>query len=378
MTRQIRVLEVIYRAERAGTETWLVGVLGHIDRSRASIDFLVHDPRPGAYDAEMIRRGARIFVSAGHRNLLRQIYQMWRIQCRYGPYDVVHSHVDYYGGFVALFARVLGVRARVVHSHNDTRSVDRAAGLPRRVYACFMKTLVRLFSTAGLGTSAAAAALMFGDDWQQDSRWRVMPACADMAPFAKPVQRRDVREGLRIPEDAIVFGHVGRFVEQKNHGFLIRVAEAIAKREKRARFLLVGGGDLRPRIERFIRERSLSDRFIVLAPRDDVPDLMLGAMDFFLFPSLYEGLGLALVEAQAAGLRCFASTAVPREAIAVPSLVTRLPLSDGPKRWADAILRIADTPAPISQAEALRAVRCRFDIDRSAEELVEFYRSVAS
>jgi glycosyltransferase involved in cell wall biosynthesis len=219
---------------------------------------------------------------------------------------------------------------------------------------------------------------MFGDDWQQDSRWRVMPACADMAPFAKPVQRRDVREGLRIPEDAIVFGHVGRFVEQKNHGFLIRVAEAIAKREKRARFLLVGGGDLRPRIERFIRERSLSDRFIVLAPRDDVPDLMLGAMDFFLFPSLYEGLGLALVEAQAAGLRCFASTAVPREAIAVPSLVTRLPLSDGPKRWADAILRIADTPAPISQAEALRAVRCRFDIDRSAEELVEFYRSVAS
>ena len=117
---------------------------------------------------------------------------------------------------------------------------------------------------------------------------------------------------------------------------------------------------------------------MILPPRDDTPRLMLGAFDFFLFPSRWEGLGLALVEAQAAGLRCFASTAVPPEAIVIPSLVKQLPLSAGPEFWANAILQQIDTPSPVTQEDALRRVEAVFDIRRNAEQLLEFYETVTS
>jgi len=374
----IRVLQIIYVADRAGAETWLVSALKHIDRNVVAMDFLTHAEKSGEYDPEINRFGARMFQSPGHRNLFRQLFRMWRINRLHGPFDIVHSHVDHYGGVVMLLARLIGVRGRIAHSHNDTSKVDRVARFPRQAYTRLMKYLVQRFSTAGLSTSAPAAQAMFGSEWEADSRWKVLPACVDLQPLHECVERSAVRDQLGIPAGTIVFGHVGRFVEQKNHEFLIRLADVLATRSALVRFLLVGGGYLQGRIESAIQERGLGDRFIILAPRDDIPRLMLGAMDFFLFPSHYEGLGLALVEAQAAGLRCFASTAIPPEAVAVPSLVEQLPLLAGPERWADAILRQIDAPCPITQQEALRAVERRFDIRQNAAQLVEFYRAAAS
>jgi glycosyltransferase involved in cell wall biosynthesis len=171
---------------------------------------------------------------------------------------------------------------------------------------------------------------------------------------------------------------VGRFVEQKNHEFLVQIAEVLSARDLRVRFLLVGGGHVQRRIERSIHQRGLEDRFVILPPRDDVHRLMLGAMDFFLFPSHHEGLPLALLEAQAAGLRCFASTAVPTEAVAVPSLVHRLPLSAGPEFWAETILQQIGVPCPVTREEALRRLEDSFDIRQNAAKLVEFYLAAAS
>jgi glycosyltransferase involved in cell wall biosynthesis len=283
--------------------------------------------------------------------------------------------VDYYGGIVCLLTRLMGVRGRIVHSHNNTRAVDRVASFPRRMYTRSMKLLVRWFSTAGLGTSGSAAALMFGDGWSLEPRWKVLPACVDLAPFGGCSDRGRVRGELGIPDSAIVFGHVGRFVEQKNHEFLIRLAAILVTKEPRARFVLIGTGPTQQLAEDTIRECGLTDHITIFAPRDDIPRIMLGAFDFFLFPSLYEGLGLALVEAQAAGLSCFASTAIPPEAIVVPSLVHRFPLAGGPEYWADAILRRIGESRPVTQTEALRQVELAFDIRRNAAQLVKFYQA---
>jgi len=105
---------------------------------------------------------------------------------------------------------------------------------------------------------------------------------------------------------------------------------------------------------------------------------MLGALDFFLFPSRWEGLGLALVEAQAAGLRCFVSTEVPLETVVIPSLVQRLPLSAGPECWANAILQQIGTASLVTREEALCRVEEFFDMRRNASRLVEFYRMVTA
>ena len=376
MPRPLKVLQVIYRADRAGAETWLVHVLRRVNREDTAIDFLVHDPTPGSYDSEIHRLGSRIFICDGHRNPWRQFCLLRGVLRQYGPYDVVHSHVDYFGGVIMLLARLLGVHARVANCHIDASQARQNTAFARRLYVKVMKLLVHQFATDGLATSGAAAETLFGPEWHSDSRWRVHPACVDLRGFASLVDRQAVRAEFGIPPDAMVFGHVGRFVEQKNHDFLLRVAEILTHRSDRARFVLVGGGTGERQIEEAVRERGLWDRFVILSPRDDIPRLMLGAFDAFLFPSRYEGLGLALVEAQAAGLLCFASTAVPPEAVVIPSLVHQIPLSAGPEFWADTILQQMDVPHPVTQEDALRRVGERFDIGRSASQLVEFYQTV--
>ena len=375
--RPIRVLQVIYRADRAGAESWLVQLLGRIDRQTIAVDFIVHDPKPGAFDAEILSRGARILVSDRHKNLVGQMYRLWRIQRQYGPYDVIHSHVDYYGGLVALFGRMVGIPARVTHSHSDTRSVDSKASLGRKMYTRLMKRLVLMFSTAGIGTSSGAAESMFGKDWRADRRWHVVPACVDLSRFVTVTDPDSVRALLGITPDAVVFGTVARLAVEKNHGFLISVASTVARRNPKAIFVLVGDGPMRGEIEATIDRRQLREHFRVLGSRDDVPSLM-SAMDFFIFPSLYEGLGLALVEAQAAGLRSFVSDGVSSQSIAVPEMVRVLPLSAGPEAWADAIMSEVGTYSPVSKTEALRITRTSFDMQRNVSQVAEFYQTLAS
>jgi glycosyltransferase involved in cell wall biosynthesis len=342
------------------------------------MDFLVYDAKPGAYDVELRERGAKIFRYRKDRHPLRHFLNFRALVRHCEPYDIVHTHIDYLGGLLALYARALGVPIRVAHSHSDARRMVRGAHLARRIYAGLMKLMVRRFSTAGLGVSSAAAASLFGESWQSDRRWQVHTACVDLQRFHEYADRPAVCAELGISPDSLVFGHVGRFVEEKNHRFIIDIAEVLATKERCARFLLIGGGPDQRKVEKLIHERGLEDRFVILQPRDDVPRLMLGVFDFFLFPSHSEGLGLALVEAQAAGLRCFASTAVPPEAVVVPALVQQLPLSAGPEYWAEAILQQIDTPSPVTQKEALGRVEKVFDIRRNAAQLVEFYQTVTS
>ena len=249
MRRPLRVLQVVYRADRAGAETWLVHLLRHIDREHLAIDFVVHDKAHGAYDAQIRKLGSRIFVCDGHRNLWRQFWRLRGVLRRYGPYDVVHSHVDYFGGVVVLLARLLGVRARIAHCHNDAPDIVESTTLARHLYLWTMKRMVHRFATAGLATSGVAAAAMFGPDWHSDSRWRVHSACVDLQGFTHSVDRAKVRAEFRIPPSAVVFGHVGRFIEQKNHDFFLRVADVLARRSDRPRFFLVGGGPGQRNIE---------------------------------------------------------------------------------------------------------------------------------
>jgi hypothetical protein len=139
---------------------------------------------------------------------------------------------------------------------------------------------------------------------------------------------------LGIPEDAYVIGHVGRFQEQKNHRFLVNIAERLCDLEPKAVFLLVGDGPLRPEIEELVKVRDLQERVIFVGVRNDVPRIMKGAMDCFVLPSLYEGLPLVLLEAQVAGLHCVVSDTVSSEGDLDKAAVTRLSLSTSPNNWA--------------------------------------------
>ena len=180
-----------------------------------------------------------------------------------------------------------------------------------------------------------------------------------------------------MSDESLVVGHVGRFEEQKNHAFLLEVGREIVRRRAGCRLLLVGDGSLKGETEARARELGLEGVATFAGPRSDVADL-LAAMDVFLFPSHFEGLGLAAVEAQAVGLHVVMAEGLPAEATVRDSLVTRLPLAAGPGAWADAVLR-APRPCPETRAAALGWLRGGlFDVRTSAEKLVEFYESLPS
>lgn len=340
MADKIKVLHVLGGLDRGGVETWLMHVLRHIDRDRFQLDFLVSTTRECAYDREAKALGSLIIPNPDPHNPLLYALNFMRNYRKYGPYDIVHSHVHHYSGFVLFLSRILGVPIRIAHSHNDTRVAESNNSIFRKIYLHLMKKMINTCATHGIAASSLAAEDLFGMDWERDQRWKVLHCGIDLEPFKKVVDRAKIRRELGIPTDAFVVGHVGRFVEQKNHSFLLDIAANVIKSSKDVYFLLVGDGPLRPAMEQKAKVLNIKDKVIFTGVRQDVPDLMLGAFDLILFPSLHEGLGIVLIEAQAAGLHCILSDVIPKEVDICKDLITRLNLTLPITLWADNILRM--------------------------------------
>lgn len=373
----IRILQVVGGMNRGGIETWLMHMLRHIDRDRFCIDFLVHTTKPCAYDEEIRSFGSLIIpcpldrrrpwvYAANFKQILRE----------YGSYDIIHSHVHHFSGYVLRLAKQAGVPFRIAHSHNDTSSQEANARWYRRWYRRLTEWWINRHATGTLGCSRKAAADLFGVNWETDLRCRILYYGIDFTPFHKFVDPLAVRAEFGIPPDTFVIGHVGRFVKQKNHPFLIEIAAEVAMREPKMRLLLLGEGVLQPEIERKVELMGLGDRVIFAGVRPDIPRLMRGAMDAFLFPSLHEGLGLVLVEAQAAGLPCLFSDVVPEEADVVNPLVQRLSLSQPASEWAQVLLNYRDAAAAMTQSDALAQVEISpFNIETSVKQLERIYQA---
>ena len=374
--RPIRILHVVGGMNRGGVETWLMHVLRHIDRDRFQMDFLVHSEKPCPYDDEASVLGSKIIPCLSPSKPWLYARNFKRILREYGPYDIVHSHVHHFSGYVLYLAKQAGVPVRIAHSHNHTSAIDATAGLHRQLYLSLTKWSISWCSTVGLGCSCNAVADLFGAAWKTDARWQVLDYGVDLKPFYDRVDSIGVRAELGIPADAFVIGHIGRFETQKNHLFLLEIAAEVAKQEQKMHLLLIGDGSLRSDIEQKVVQMGLSDRVTFAGNRSDVPRLMLEAVDVFLFPSLHEGLGLVLIEAQAAGLPCIFSDVVPEEADLVRPLLQRISLSKSASIWAEAVRSARSNASAISQRDALGVVEnSPFNIAASVKKLTEVYEA---
>ncbi len=352
----IKVLQCVYSMDRGGVETWLMHVLRNIDRQRYHIDFVTFSGKPGDFWGEINALGSRIFSCVSPASPLRHWQEFRTILERFGPYDVVHSHDTTWNGSVLAIAKKLGVPIRIAHSHNDI-SQSMPVGLAMHAYTQWSIWKSKQCATHGLACSALAASSYYGKGWQSDPRWSVFYCGVDLTPFAEEVDSHALRSALGIPEHSFVVGHVGSFRNrQKNHAFLVKIANELSQIDKTIYWLLVGDGVLRHTIQNEATRLGLIDRMIFTGLRSDVPQLMYGAMDVFLFPSLYEGLGLVMVEAQAAGLPCVCSDVIPEEADVVPGLVMRMSLTQPAIDWAHAIVNMRKSNQLPSRKEALKMV----------------------
>lgn len=356
----IKVLHVVTYMGRGGLETMIMNYYRHIDRSRVQFDFLVHRFERADYDDEIEALGGTIYRlprlvpwSRNYRGALNSFFE------GHPEYKIVHVHQDCLSSFILRAAKQHNVPIRIAHSHNSNQ--DKNLKYPIKLY---YRRQIPMFATHLFACGNDAGAWMF-----RGAPFQVLNNAIDAKKYRyDPVQAKQIREELGLPADGFVIGHVGRFALQKNHEFLTDIFAEVQKRKADARLLLVGDGSLRSEIESKVNSLGLSEKAIFAGVRSDVPAL-LQAMDVFVFPSMYEGLPVTMIEAQAAGLPCFISDKVPLEC-KITDLVTQIPLQASAEQWAEQILA---AQSPERKDTYNEMVAAGFDIVENAKWLQDFY-----
>jgi glycosyltransferase involved in cell wall biosynthesis len=376
MKHPIRILHVVGGMDRGGVETWLMHVLRNIDRQQFQMEFLVHTDQRCAYDDEIESLGSKLHFCPSPSRPLHYRRNFLRILRERAPFDVVHSHVHSFSGYVLRLAKSAGVPTRIAHSHSDTWGVDESSGIHRRLYLAMVRRWIRDYASAKVAVSEQAAVSLYGHKWASDSSVSVLHCGIDLEPFSRVPDRAQVRRELGYGPDEFTIGHVGRFEAVKNHEFLLRVHAEILRKIPNARLLLVGQGPLEPQIRSLAGQLGILHRVTFAGGRADVVRIMLGAMDVFVMPSLYEGLSLAAIEAQAAGMPTVLSNTLPPEVDIRSGLVRFISLQERPSEWARSILQHA-SQVPISRTDALAHIaRSTFNIRTSINVIQKLYMSV--
>ena len=367
----IRVLHVLHSMHCGGAETLLMHLYRGMDREQVQFDFLVNVPEPMFYEAEIERLGGHIYrmpflTKVTPPVYTRNLYRFFKAH----PYPVVHSHLETTTGLILREARRAGVPIRIAHSHNSRFTRTGLAALPENLFKAYCRAKIVPNATHLFSCSEKASEWLYG---KHASQSRLLRNGIDTAACRFDAQTREKMRASLSLGDRFVFGHVGRFNDQKNHVFLIEAFRRFCATDPQSVLLLVGEGDLLEQIRTLAQANGLEDRVRFLGLRDDVPRL-LQAMDCFLLPSKFEGLPLVLVEAQAAGLPCLAADTVSPMADLSAVPFRFLPLDADV--WADAM---RDVPHTRAENAAQRVASCGYDGKTQAEELQKFYlESVAA
>lgn len=361
MENMFRVLQVIHSMNLGGAENFIMNVYRAIDREEIQFDFLVNTD--GVFDQEIKHLGGRIwkipYVSDvgpfQYHLALRKFFR------EHPEYQVIHSHLNMVSGEVISCAKKEHVKYCITHSHSTNTRGNIAVKLLKRYYQKKIKHSVDLC----LACSEQAGRWLY-----ENQTAIVIQNAIDIEKFRFQKQIRDeIRKRLDLSEHTIVIGHVGRFIEVKNHTFLIRVFAAYHKENPDSYLLLCGEGNKKQQAQSLVEELNLTEHVIFHDAEKDVYR-MYQAMDAFVFPSLYEGMPLVMIEAQANGLPIVASSAVDEKS-AITSNVQFVNLDAELCRWVESVKKALER-GRMDECERLR--KSGYDIRKTAETLTDYYK----
>ncbi len=354
----MRVLQVYPQLNNAGTEMVIMNLYRNVDREKVQFDFLVQ--RPGELEDLVKEMGGRIFTIPKTKNYEKDVYNFL---IEHPEYKIVHTHTHADMGKVLKTAKKAGVPVRIAHSHNYRGDVSKIV----RVYKILSSWDIEQNATHFFACSNEAAQWLFPRKHKKAVVWN---NGIDLDGFIfSQDERNKYREELKIPNNAKVCIHVGRFAEQKNHRKIIELFNILSKEYDDFYGILVGVGPLMDEI----KSLSQSDRILFLGNRHDVSKL-LSCADVFLFPSLYEGLGIVAVEAQASGLCCIASSRVPKSADIGTNLFIQKDLNEQNDVWVQAIKHEMENIDLIKREEKSKAsLNSDYNIKKIAKVSQNFY-----
>ncbi|MGN0417211.1 glycosyltransferase family 1 protein [Anaerostipes faecalis] len=360
----IRVLNLFTIMNRGGAETMVMNYYRKIDRSKVQFDFLVHREEEGAYEKEILELGGRIYRMPP---MYPQNFSLYKKKIReffekHKEYKIVHSHMSELGYFALREAKKQGIPVRICHAHSAPHEFD--LKMLMRIY--FKKRMLP-YLTHMFTCGEEAGNYLYGKNNKKKFIQLNNAIEAEQYRYHQNIDI-EIRKELGL-ENRFVIGHVGSLRKPKNHKFLIDIFSQIYQKKKDAVLVLVGIGDLKCTIERQVKELGLEQQVKFLGLREDINRVMQ-SFDVFVFPSLFEGFPVTMVEAQASGNLCFISDRIPMQCCITDS-VRVLSLHDSAERWSEEILSISSEYKKQDRYEEI--LKAGFDINENAKWLEEFY-----
>jgi len=362
----IRVLHNIASLHFGGAQAFLMNVYNNIDREKVQFDFVVTPEEKKDLYEQVEQMGGRIFVCPKYTGKNHFAYCRWwnDFFAEHPEYHVIHGHVRSTASIYLKIAKKYGL-VTIAHSHSTSNGSGISA-----IVKNIMQLPIRYTADYLFACSDKAGKWLYGEKATKQPNYRMIPNGVDLKRFAfHEEKRRQMRNQLKITEDTFVVGHIGRITVPKNHQFLVELFAAYHNENPQSRLLLVGDGELFEAVQQQCTQLGIREAVIMVGSKTNTEDYYQ-AMDLFVFPSLWEGLPVSVVEAQANGLICLLSDVITRD-VDLTDQVKYLSLNEK-SRWINEIARACPKPRTAASPENMRKLQ-PFDASVVAKQLQDFY-----
>lgn len=337
----------------------------NIAKDKIQFHFLCDEDSTNIPYEEIEKMGGKVIIIPPYQRLYEYQKELYRI-FKENNYKIVHSHISTLSVFPLRIAKKAGVPIRIAHSHSTSNKKEWKRNLIKNILRPFSK----LYANQFFACSELSGRWLFGEKAFKNGKIKIINNAIDLEKFKfNKEKRNEIRKKLKIDENIILIGHIGRFVTQKNHEFLIDVFDEIYRRKQNSKLILIGQGNLKENIIEKIKYLGLQDYVIFTGQTTNVSDYY-NAMDIFVLPSLYEGLPVVGIEAQANGLLCEFSTDMTKET-KVLNTTKFISLKETPENWANTILEDYKNFKRLDSFDEM--TKKNFNIKEEAKKLEEYY-----